>query len=133
MKAIWSVLLILMTMGICTAQVPDLVGNWTGTQNAYIAENGVYKLSENETTNLVIIEQKDRLFTGYLTYPLNGKEIVESFAGSIGSDNKMLYIAELNEGYDIGTIISDDEIELIYLADGEKGRNVIDKLRRIKI
>ncbi len=133
MKAIWSVLLILMTMGICTAQVPDLVGNWTGTQNAYIAENGVYKLSENETTNLVIIEQKDRLFTGYLTYPLNGKEIVESFAGSIGLDNKMLYIAELNEGYDFGTIISDDEIELIYLADGEKGRNVIDKLRRIKI
>jgi hypothetical protein len=133
MKAIWSVLLILMTMGICTARVPDLVGNWTGTQNAYIAENGVYKLSENETTNLVIIEQKDRLFTGYLTYPLNGKEIVESFAGSIGLDNKMLYIAELNEGYDFGTIISDDEIELIYLADGEKGRNVIDKLRRIKI
>jgi hypothetical protein len=133
MKAIWSVLLILMTTGICTAQVPDLVGNWTGTQNAYIAENGVYKLSENETTNLVIIEQKDRLFTGYLTYPLNGKEIVESFAGSIGLDNKMLYIAELNEGYDFGTIISDDEIELIYLADGEKGRNVIDKLRRIKI
>ncbi|MDQ1261951.1 MAG: hypothetical protein QG575_1132 [Euryarchaeota archaeon] len=125
-------MLILMTTGICTAQVPDLVGNWTGSQSAYIAENGVYNLSENESTNLVIIEQKDRLFTGYLTYPVNGKEIVESFAGAIGLDNKILYIAELNEGYDFGKVISDDEIELIYLAEGEKGRTVIDKLYRIK-
>lgn len=132
MKRIWLILLILMTTGICTAQVPDLVGNWTGSQSAYIAENGVYNLSENESTNLVIIEQKDRLFTGYLTYPVNGKEIVESFAGAIGLDNKILYIAELNEGYDFGKVISDDEIELIYLAEGEKGRTVIDKLYRIK-
>ncbi len=121
-----------MTMGICAAQVPDLIGNWTGSQNAYIAENGVYRLSENERTNLAITEQKDRLFTGYVTYPSNGKEIVENFAGAIGLDNKTLFIAELNEGYDFGTIISDDEIELIYLADGDQGRTVIDKLYRIK-
>ena len=122
-----------MATGICTAQVPNLVGNWTGSQNAYIAENGVYKLSENESTNLVIIEQKDRLFTGYLTYPVNGKKIIESFAGAIGLDNKTFHMAELNEGYDFGTIISDEEIELIYLADGENGRTVINTLYRIKI
>jgi hypothetical protein len=131
MKAIWSVLMILMTTGICTAQVPNLVGNWTGTQNAYIAENGVYKLSENESTSLVITEQNGRLFTGYVTYPSGGKVIVENLAGAIGLDNKTFHIAELNEGYDYGTIISDDEIELIYLAEGENGRTVINTLHRM--
>ncbi|OPY50175.1 MAG: hypothetical protein A4E49_02836 [Methanosaeta sp. PtaU1.Bin112] len=131
MKSIWLAILILTTAGICTAQVPDLVGNWTGSQNAYIAENGGYRLSENESTHLFITEQKDRLFAGYVTYPSNGKEIVESLAGAIGLDNKTLYIAELIDGYDFGTIISDDEIELIYIADGENGRTVINRLFRI--
>lgn len=125
-------MLILMTVGICTAQVPNLVGNWTGSQNAYVAENGSYKLLENENTSMVITEQKDRLFTGYVTYPSNGKEIIENLAGAIGLNNKTFHVAELNEGYDFGTIISDDEIELIYLADGENGRTVINTLHRIK-
>ena len=121
-----------MTAGICTAEVPDLVGNWAGSQNTYVAENGSYKLFENQSTSLVIAEQKDRLFTGYVTYPSDGKEIVENLAGAIGSDNKTFYVSEMNEGYDFGTIISDDEIELIYLADGENGRTVINRLYRMK-
>jgi uncharacterized protein YxeA len=132
MKGILSILLILMITGICAAQVPDLVGNWTGSQNAYVAENGSYKLYENQSTSLVITEQKDRLFTGYVTYPSDGKEIVEYLAGAIGLDNKTFYVGEMNEGYDFGTIISEDEIELIYLADGENGRTVINTLYRIK-
>ena len=132
MKGIWLISLILMTTGICTAHVPNLVGNWTGSQNAYIAENGSYKLLENESTRLAIVEQKDRLFTGYVTYPSNGKEIVENLAGAIGLDNKTFYMAELNAGYDFGTIISGDKIELIYLADGKNGRTVINTLYRIK-
>jgi len=44
----------------------------------------------------------------------------------------MLYIAESIKGYDLGTIISDDAIELIYLEDGSTWRATIDKLYRIK-
>jgi len=132
MKGILSILLILMITGICAAQVPDLVGNWTGSQNTYVAENGSYKLYENQSTSLVITEQKDRLFTGYVTYPSDGKEIVENLAGAIGLDNKTYYIAESKEGYDFGMIISDDEIEHMYLADGENGRIVINRLYRMK-
>ena len=124
--------MILMTTGICTAEVPYLVGNWTGSQNTYVAENGSYRLFENQSTSLVITEQKDRLFTGYVTYPSDGKEIVEYLAGAIGLDNKTFYVGEMNEGYDFGTIISEDEIELIYLADGENGRTVINRLYRMK-
>jgi hypothetical protein len=132
MKENWIVLLFLMTMGICMAEVPNLIGNWTGSQNTYVAENGSYQLYENESTSLVITEQKDRLFTGYVTYPSNGEVIVENLAGAIGLDNKTYYVAESKEGYDFGTIISDDEIEHIYLADGENGRIVINRLHRIK-
>jgi hypothetical protein len=132
MKGFWLILVILMITGICTAEIPYLVGNWTGSQNTYVAENGSYRLFENQSTSLVITEQKDRLFTGYVTYPSDGKEIVEYLAGAIGLDNKTFYVGEMNEGYDFGTIISEDEIELIYLADGENGRTVINTLYRIK-
>ncbi|MHB8120465.1 MAG: hypothetical protein ACYDHX_17400 [Methanothrix sp.] len=62
----------------------------------------------------------------------NGTEIVEGFFGAIGLDNKTLYIAEFNEGYDLGTIISDDEMELIYLQDGKMAETTIGRLHRIK-
>lgn len=132
MKAICLILLILMTTWICAAEIPNLVGKWTGTQNTYVAEDGSYKLLENESTSLAITEQKNRLFTGYVTYPSDGKVIVEYLAGAIGLDKKTFYVSEMNEGYDFGTIISEDEIELIYLADGENGRTVINTLYRIK-
>ena len=62
----------------------------------------------------------------------NGSKIVEGFAVAIGLDNKTLYFAEFNEGYDTGTIISNDEIELIYLQDGKMAMTTIGRLHRIK-
>jgi hypothetical protein len=132
MKEIWLILLILLGVGISTAEVPDIVGKWTGTVNEYVAEDGSYKFLENGSINLAIIEQKDRLFTGNITYTRNETEIVEGFAGAIGLDNKTLYIAEFKEGYDLGTIISDNEIELVYLADGKIGTAAIDMFHRIE-
>ena len=118
-------------MGICAAEVPNLVGNWAGSQKGYVNEDGVAKLFEDGSSSLVITEQNDRLFTGNLTTTLNGEAIVKGLAGAIGLDNKALYIAEFDQGYDIGTIISKDEIELIYLADGETGQVFIDRLYRL--
>lgn len=126
------ILLAFLALGICTAQVPNLVGNWAGFENGYFASNGSYKLAENLSVNLVIVEQKGRLFTGNLTYPLeNGTKITEDFSGAIGLDNKTLYIAEFKEGYDLSTIISDNEIEQIYIQDGEMGGTYINNLHRV--
>ena len=125
--------LVLLATGICAAKVPDLLGKWTGLESWYGEINGSAKLTENESLNVTIVEQKNRLFTGNLTYKLeNGTEIVEGFAGAIGLDNKTLYFAEFNEGYDMGTIISNDEIELIYLQDGKMAETTIGRLHRIK-
>ena len=68
-----------------------------------------------------------------MTFKLdNQTEIGEGFAGAIGLDNKTLYIAEFDKGYALGTIISNDEMELIYLADGENASVAIDRLYRIR-
>lgn len=112
--------LVFLATGICTAKVPDLIGKWTGSYNGEVS--GSAKLPENKSLNVTVVEQKNRLVTGNMTYKLeNGTGIVEGFAGAIGLDNKTLYIAEFKEGYDLGTIISNDDIELIYLEDGKTG------------
>ena len=124
--------LVFLATGICTAKVPDLMGKWTGLESSYAEVNGSAKLTENESLNFTVVEQKNRLFTGNLAYKLdNGTEVVEGFAGAIGLDNKTLYLAEFNEGYDLGTIFSNDEIELIYLQDGKMAEATIGRLHRI--
>ena len=136
MKKILSVALLVLALcitSVCAAEVPDLLGNWTGLGSGRYVENGFSKSLENWSINLTIEEQKDRLFSGNLSYKNeNETQIVEGFAGAIGPDNKTLYLTEYNEGYDIGTIISANEIELIYLQDGKKGEVEIDRLHRIE-
>jgi hypothetical protein len=132
MKPIWRLLsLIFLITGICSAQIPDLLGNWTASGNGYVAGDGYTTLLEN-SLHFSITEQNGRLFAGNVTYSENGKEIDEGFAGAIGLDNKTLYRVEFNGGYSLGTIISENEIEMIYLEDGEMGRVFIDRLHRIE-
>ena len=126
-------IMVFLATGISAAKVPDLLGKWTGLESWYGDLNGSAKLTENKSLNVTVAEQKNRLFTGNLTYESeNGTKIDEGFAGAIGLDNKTLYFAEFNEGYDIGTIISNDEIELIYLQDGKMAQTTIGRLHRIK-
>ena len=134
MKKIWcfSLVLVFLATGICAAEVPNLLGKWTGVESWYGKVNESTKLIEDKSLNLTVEEQKDRLVTGNMTYMENRTKIVEGFSGAIGLDNKTLYIAEFKEGYDLGTIISNDDIELIYLEDGKMGGAEIDRLHRIK-
>ncbi len=121
--------LVFLAMGICVAEVPDLLGEWTGSSNGYIDGVGFYNQSD---LNVKVVEQKDRVFAGNLTYESkNGTKVVEGFAGAIGLDNKTLYMAEFNEGFDQGMIIADDEIELIYGQDGKNGVVEVARLSRI--
>jgi hypothetical protein len=134
MKKIWcfSLVLVFLATGICAAEVPNLLGKWAGVESWYGKVNESTKLIEDKSLNLTVEEQKDHLFTGNMTYIENGTKVVEGFSGAIGLDNKTLYIAEFKEGYDLGTIISNDDIELIYLEDGKMGGAEIDRLHRIK-
>ena len=131
MLRIWLIFLIILITGICAAQIPDLVGNWTGYAPAYFVEDGVHDLVEDDRIVLAVVEQNDRLFTGNITFMRDGEEVVEAFAGAIGSDNKTLYIAE-SKGYGFGAIISEDEFEMVYLEHGKPAIAAIDQFHRIK-
>jgi len=124
--------LVLLATGIAAAEVVDLLGKWNGSWTSYDEGKGLHEMTENESMNIAFTEQEGRIFAGNLTIMLeNDTEIAEGFAGAIGLDNKTLYIVEFDGGYARGTITSNDEIELIYLTDGENASVAIDKLQRI--
>ncbi len=134
MRCVWyfALLALVFLAGTCTAEVPYLVGNWSGSGMGYL-EGAVVMMNENDSTILNITEQNDRIFAGNLTFEHeNGTYEIEGVAGAIGVDNKTLYMAEFDEGYDLGTIISDDEIELIYLQDGEPAEVFIERYHRME-
>ena len=136
MKKIWSfawLVLVFLATGISAAKVPDLQGNWTGSWSGYDDGKGYSNVSENGSILFNFEEQKDRLFIGNLTIKLKNETWASGFAGAIGLDNKTLYISQFDKGYSLGTIISNDEMELIYLSDGKGGSVAIDRLYRIKV
>ncbi len=127
-----ALLVLVLSTGICAAKVPDLLGKWTGSWSGYDEGKGYSNSTASGIINFTFLEQMDRIFAGNLTINLkNETEIGEGFAGAIGLDNKTLYITEFNKGYSLGTIISNDEMELIYLTDGKNASVAIDKLHRI--
>ena len=125
--------LVFLATGISAAKVPDLQGNWTGSWSGYDDGKGYPNLSENGSILFNIDEQKDRLFAGNATIKLKNETVASGgFAGAIGLDNKTLYITRFDKGDLLGTMISNDEMELVYLSDGKGGLVAIDKLYRIK-
>jgi len=125
--------LVFLATGISAAKVPDLQGNWTGSWSGYDDGMGYSNLSENGSILFNFEEQKDRLFVGNLTIKLKNETFASGFAGAIGLDNKTLYISQFDKGYSLGTIISNDEMELIYLSNGKGGSVAIDRLYRITV
>lgn len=126
---------VLALVGLTVGNVPNLVGNWTGAGEGY--QNGKGYLNEREAgvLTMMVSEQKGRLFTGSLIINASSKHevispMIEAFSGVIGLDNKTLYIAEYDKGYDIGTLISNDKAELCYLEDGKNAEAFIISLTR---
>jgi hypothetical protein len=136
MKLIWCFALLAMAffaMDTSAAQVPDLLGIWTAKWSSYDNGMGFSNSTENESLILAVLKQEERIFAGNITYQVdNQTKSSDGFAGAVGLDGKTLYIAEFDKGYCLGTMISNDEMELIYLADGENGSAAIDRLYRIK-
>ena len=126
--------LVFLATGISAAKVPDLQGNWTGSWSGYEDGKGYSNLSENGSILFNFDEQKDSLFAGNATITLKNETVVSGgFAGAIGLDNKTLFVTRFDKGHSLGTMISNDEMKLVYLADGKGGWVAIDKLYRIKV
>lgn len=104
-------------VGITTADIPDLVGNWSGPYAEYNSGQG-FSEKEGGFFFLNITEQQDRIFAGYSLYTSgNGTEVKRDLAGVISADGTELSLAEESNGYSTGKIIGPDEFELTYLFD----------------
>ncbi|HWQ19068.1 MAG TPA: hypothetical protein VN455_04765 [Methanotrichaceae archaeon] len=125
--------LVFLASEVYAAEVPNLIGNWTGSWSGYDLGMGYSNSTENDTFAIAITEQNGRIFSGNMSYSqANGTLESEAIAGVIGADNKSIYTAESGKGYVTGTIVSADELELIYLADGKEMSAGVDRLYRTK-
>ena len=112
--------------------IPDLTGNWTSTMKGYDERTG-FTDYPNMTMSMMVTEQRDRFFTGYLTFTYtSGEKSSTNISGAISRDGRTLTIVEKDSGYSFGTILSDDEIELTYVTDATPYSIAVDSFRRLR-
>ena len=112
------------------SSIPNLVGVWTGTTVGH-TENYGYR--EQVTARYNITEQKGQSFTGYKAYVMgDGKEGHEYLSGVISFDGKSIYMADHDDGVISGQLMGPNEVELIYVMDGDNAMALLIHLTRDK-
>ena len=114
-----------------SAAIPDILGNWTGSSVGHAKALGFF---DNVTNmSLIVSEQKGMAFNGTLTY-LSAFGVVKKkgFSGVFDSDLKTFYMSEYDSGMDIGTLVSPDEMSLVYIDTGENSQAALDTFVREK-
>ena len=110
---------------------PDLIGNWTGSLKGSVEGIG-YIESPNGSLTLRITEQKNRIFFGQLSIAeANGSVSTRQLSGAISRNGKTFTLVQYDGGYDLGTVVSNDEIEFVYMNDKDPAAIVIDSFTRI--
>jgi hypothetical protein len=112
--------------------IPNLLGNWTGPARGYFEGIG-YQETGLATMTMSVTFQKDRVFAGSMLIPYrNGTVRTDKFAGIIAHDGETLRIVEFetNEHND-GWILSENEIELVFMDVGDPEAIIIDSFKRV--
>jgi hypothetical protein len=109
------------------AAIPDIRGEWSGPMAGYEEGIGFTDYAGMKIT-MVVEEQHDRLFSGYIVF--NGTESKKSVAGAIGRDGKTITMVEKDGGFSDGMIYGPGEIELTYMQDTAPFSIALDTLRK---
>ena len=118
------------TISPAATATPDLTVNWTGSLKGSVEGIG-YIESPNGGMTLHITEQKDRIFFGQLSITeANGSVSNRQLSGALSRDGKTFTIVQYDSGYDLGTVVSNNEIEFVYMNDNHPAAIVIDSFRR---
>jgi hypothetical protein len=89
---------------------PDLRATWTGADVGVGVQQGWFE----DPVTLVITEQRGRGFMGRKTHT----EDEEGFYGAIMADGRGLLITDDGDGNSMGSILSNDSIEVCYMESG---------------
>lgn len=123
MKRLFSCLTLLAL--VCFASValaadaPKLVGTWEGQPSVHDIKVGYY----TGKLVLTITEQKGNAFHGSKVYKMGGptKDRSENFSGSISSTGQ-IFIADHEEGFMVGALTKNGDMELQY---GHNGKTAV--------
>lgn len=129
----FGVLLVLVCfISISYGEIPNLIGNWSGTYIEYQKDTG-YLESGNDLFFLNVTLQHDRIIAGYFKYvDKKGSSSTRDFSGVINSEGTEFSLAETDNGYSTGKFIGLDELEITYLNDREPVIAALDHFRRIQ-
>ena len=113
-----------------SAEIPSLVGTWTGSAAGHVNRIGF----RNEGAPVYnITEQNGRAFAGYTEYShySGGDRKIEEFSGVINMRNEIV-MAQNEAGFTIGDLLGPDTIELAYAEDGDDAKAFLITLTRQK-
>jgi hypothetical protein len=98
------------------ADPTNLVGTWEGTSSVHSAKAGYF----TGKMVLTVEAQQGNVFHGNKTYiqAATKKSKTEKFSGTISSDGR-IFISDHEEGFTIGGITKDGEMELLYAHQGK--------------
>ncbi len=112
--------------------IPNLVGTWQATSTGHEVKHGFHKKME-KAAEVVIKEQQDRVFHGFVTVNREEHKGQSTFSGLIAKDNKTIYVAGHKDGIRIGTIEGPNEITMyILIPGGDQPRAFISDLKKVK-
>ena len=128
------ILLLCTTIGLSfvsadTTEIPDLVGNWTGTSTGHNAVKGYFQEGDYGYV-FSVTEQKGRIFNGTLYVTEKENITAYPYSGVISHDLKSFTIAEYGTGEDFGYLISPGEMELTLLVNEPDGFAVLCTLQK---
>lgn len=112
------------------AEIPNLVGTWTGSAVGHVNTFGF----RNEGAPVyTFTEQKGRAFAGYTEYShyKGGDRKIEEFSGVINMRNEIV-MAQKEAGFTLGDLLGPDTIELAYAEDGDEAKAFLITLTRQK-
>lgn len=113
-------------------ETPNLVGTWTGTMTSYEYGDG-YTTFDGAIMTLSVTEQQDRIFSGEISYKDKNREDlweINACAGVIRRDNKTITMIEEDGARSFASLITPNEMELVYMYGGDPFCVSIDTLTR---
>lgn len=115
-KTIFTVLMLLFTSFYLFSAIPNLLGTWSASAERISSENGFTETAFGKI-RFVISEQNGKVFRGYKEYldTTDSQVKKENFSGSLNADNTKIYIAEHEDGYIFGDIVTENGIFMYYL------------------
>jgi len=116
---------------IILANTPNLMGTWNASVERIADDTGFTKVDFGKV-KFVITHQQGRVFTGYKEYFDHTDQVAkqEKFSGAFGANDREIYLAEHEDGYGFGDILTENVMFLYYVESKTEHQSIYYHLMR---